>query len=252
MTYIYNNRPGVTWITLFEHTTEGSFDDLNFDLNFACYILSHMHIGPCYWPTEVPIYNLWPLADEPLGYIAMNDHGGLLVVPSERKEYDILVPIYGLTAQDDGKALYNTEMVSRVHKTKLISVWTWPTHENFGVQLAPWPFGHYLAATFNNIDDCNDNFNDSTYSEAFTDYTAGSYYPQGFGSYYDFIPGTSTSSLALALGPAQPSPSPSPAIASTVDGTCFSTVNGIIDGIVNSIINGTVNGTFTNTTRATS
>ncbi|KAG1856437.1 hypothetical protein F4604DRAFT_1685466 [Suillus subluteus] len=209
MTYIYNNRPGVTRITLFEHT--GSFDDLDFDLDFACYILSRTHIGPCYWPTEVPIYDLWPLADEPLGYIAMNDHGGLLVVSSERKEYDVLVPIYGLTAQDDGKALYDTEMVLRVHKTKLISVWTWLTFErNFDVQLAPWPFGHYLAATFNNVDDCNDNFNDGTYSEAFTDYTAGSYYPQGFGSYYDFIPSASMSLLALALGP-PPVPLPFPA-----------------------------------------
>ncbi|KAG1726710.1 uncharacterized protein EDB91DRAFT_1086687 [Suillus paluster] len=231
MTYIYNNRPGVTRITLFEHT--GSFNDLGFDLDFACYILSRTHIGPCYWPTEVPIYDFWPLSDEPLGYIAMNYHGGLLVVPLERKEYDVLVPIYGFTAQDDGKELYDTEMVSRVHKTKLISVWTWLTLEKkFDVQLAPWPFGHYLTATFNNADDCNDNFtdnfNDGTHSEAFTDYTAGSYYPQGFG--YPSIDHDRVSlwfhtQRQYELAGTSTGITPS---ASTADGTCFSTANGII------------------------
>ncbi|KAG1849821.1 hypothetical protein C8R48DRAFT_778415 [Suillus tomentosus] len=184
--------------------------------------MSGLCIGPCYWPTEVPIDEFWPLSDEPLGYIAMNGHGGPRVVLSERKEYDVLVPIYGLTAQD-GRALYNTEMVSRGYNGKLISVWVWPDLDrNFDVKLAPWPFGHYLTATSNKVDGFDntsgftDNFNEDTYSESFTNFSAGSYYPQGFGSYYSFVPHASSSSLALALGPSSSTapplvPAPSPA-----------------------------------------
>ncbi|KAG1888761.1 hypothetical protein F4604DRAFT_1674387 [Suillus subluteus] len=50
---------------------------------------------------------------------------GPLVEDSERTEYQVLVPIYGFTQQDD-KMLYNINMVSRVLKHKLILVWMWP------------------------------------------------------------------------------------------------------------------------------
>ncbi|KAG2359940.1 hypothetical protein BDR07DRAFT_1378298 [Suillus spraguei] len=118
MTYIYNSRPRV--ITLFEHT--GSFRDLDLDLDFASYNLSSMHIGPCYWPTEVSIEEFWPLSDEPLGYIAMNDHGGPHVVPSERKDYDVLdltthKGLFKLTGTSTGTTVSTSTIASIILST---------------------------------------------------------------------------------------------------------------------------------------
>ncbi|KAG0692013.1 hypothetical protein DFH29DRAFT_883245 [Suillus ampliporus] len=72
------------------------------------------------WPADVAM-----TTNPPIGYITMNDHSGPLVEDSERAEYQVLVPIYGFTQQDD-KMFYKVNMVSRVLKHKLISVWTWP------------------------------------------------------------------------------------------------------------------------------
>ncbi|KAG0708541.1 hypothetical protein DFH29DRAFT_870696 [Suillus ampliporus] len=115
-TFVYSRNAG--HVTLFNHA--GSFNELHMNLDFACYILAGTSIGPCYWPPDVAM-----TTDPPIGYIAMNDHSGPLVEDSKRTEFQVLVPIYGFTQQDD-KMLYNINMVSRVLKHKLISVWTWP------------------------------------------------------------------------------------------------------------------------------
>jgi hypothetical protein len=49
--------------------------------------------------------HFWPLQKEPLGYIAMNEHRGPLVKASGRAEYEVLVPIFGLTVRDPVSAL---------------------------------------------------------------------------------------------------------------------------------------------------
>ncbi|KAG2081013.1 uncharacterized protein F5147DRAFT_661019 [Suillus discolor] len=139
MTYIYNHIPGI--ITGFEHT--GSFSDLRLDLDFACYILSWRNIGPCYWPTKVSMDGFWPLQKEPLGYIGMNGHSGPLIKASGRAEYEVLVPIYGLTVRD---------LVTSV----LFWTLTTAVDRKFIAKLAPWPYGHYNEAVFDGLDDIID------------------------------------------------------------------------------------------------
>ncbi|KAG2086322.1 uncharacterized protein F5147DRAFT_659242 [Suillus discolor] len=80
------------------------------------------------WPADVAM-----TTDPPIGYIAMNDHSGPLVEDSRRAEYQVLVPIYGFTQQDD-RTLYNVNVISRVLKHNLISVWTW-LNRSYDLQL---------------------------------------------------------------------------------------------------------------------
>ncbi|KAG1869091.1 hypothetical protein C8R48DRAFT_671107 [Suillus tomentosus] len=53
----------------------GGFNELRMNLDFACYMLAGTSIGPCHWPADVAM-----TTDPPIGYIAMNDHSGPLVV----------------------------------------------------------------------------------------------------------------------------------------------------------------------------
>ncbi|KAG2744380.1 hypothetical protein P692DRAFT_20878029 [Suillus brevipes Sb2] len=121
----------------------------------------------------------------------MNDHSGPLVEDSERAEYQVLVPIYGFTQQDD-RTLYNINMVSRVLKHKLISVWTWPDLElSFNAKLAAWPMGFSWQPVFTN----DMSFDDATHSH-FTDYTVGSYDSQL--GYYNVIPSPDANGPSLS------------------------------------------------------
>ncbi|KAG2052942.1 hypothetical protein BDR06DRAFT_972628 [Suillus hirtellus] len=168
----------------------GGFDELHMNLDFACYILAGTTIGPCFWPANVMM-----TMDPPIGYIAMNDHSSPLVKDSKRIEYQVLIPIYGFTQQDD-KMLYNINMVSRDFKHKLISVWTWPDFElNFNTKLVSWPMGFSWQPAFTT----NMSFDGTTYSQGhLTDYTVGSYDSQL--GYFNAIPSPSLN---------EPSPSPS-------------------------------------------
>jgi hypothetical protein len=88
--------------------------------------------------------DFWPLQKSPLGYIGMNGHSGPLIKSSGRAEYEVLVPIYGLTVrdlvtsifwtltylviqpQDKDELSHDVEVVSRVYDHRLIAVWMWP------------------------------------------------------------------------------------------------------------------------------
>ncbi|KAG2086755.1 uncharacterized protein F5147DRAFT_781529 [Suillus discolor] len=115
-------------------------------LDFACYMLAGTSIGPCYWPADVAM-----TTDPPIGYIAMNDHSGPLVEDSGRAEYQVLVPIYGFTQQDD-RTLYNVNYMARSTK------------------LARWLMGFYWQPAFTTAM----SFDGATYGHL-TDYTVGSY-----------------------------------------------------------------------------
>ncbi|KAG1845943.1 hypothetical protein C8R48DRAFT_677971 [Suillus tomentosus] len=150
-------------VTMFDYA--GGLDELHMSLDFACYMLAGSSIGPCYWPADVAM-----TTDPPIGYIAMNDHSGPLVEDSGRAEYQVLVPIYGFTQQDD-RTLYNVNVISRVLNHHLISVWTWLDLElNFSTKLARWPMGFYWQPAFTTAM----SFDGATYGHL-TDYTVGSY-----------------------------------------------------------------------------
>ncbi|KAG1882188.1 hypothetical protein F4604DRAFT_1678598 [Suillus subluteus] len=187
MTYIYNHIPSI--ITVFEHM--GSFSDLRLDLNFACYILSKRNIGPCYWPTKVSMDDFWPLQKELLGYISMNDHRGPLIKASGRAEYEVLVPIYGLTPQDKDELNHAVEVLTLTVDGKFIA------------KLAPWPYGHYNEAIFDGLDDIIDDivtedFDEGSFSQLYTeDHTTVSFQQDYV---YGFMPSSSTVVAALVLG----------------------------------------------------
>ncbi|KAG2357930.1 hypothetical protein BDR07DRAFT_1379761 [Suillus spraguei] len=102
--------------------------------------------------------DFWPLQKDPLGYIGMNGHSGPLIKASRRAEYEVLVPIYGLTPKDKDKLSHDVEVVSRVYDHRLIAVWMWPesVDRKFIAKLAPWPYGHYNEAIFDGLDDIID------------------------------------------------------------------------------------------------
>ncbi|KAG1888149.1 hypothetical protein F4604DRAFT_1916068 [Suillus subluteus] len=137
--------------------------------------------------------HFWPLQKEPLGYIAMNDHRGPLVKASGRAEYEVLVPIFGLTPQDKDVLSQNVEVVSRVYYHNLITVWMWPELDRkFIAKLAPWPYGHYSQVIFDSLDDIIDDmatedFEDGSFSQIYTDAHTTASFQQHYHKCFTFL-----------------------------------------------------------------